>query len=116
MAELNEVGLDTPKILSEVFDGAVLMLLSGKHGGIQELLQEKLGHEIPYVHNLNHQLHLMVVNSMSAETAVVDFFHVFNALYKFCKKPTIVVHYKGVHLKRLLNRDGWDILPMWQSF
>ena len=41
---------------------------------------------------------------MSAETAVVDFFHVCNALYKFCKKPTIAVHYKGLHLQRLLEQ------------
>lgn len=27
-----------------------------------------------------------------------------NALYKFCKKPTVAVHYKGVHLKRLLEQ------------
>ncbi len=72
LVELNEVELDTSKVLSQVFDGAALM--SGKHGGIQKLLQEKLGHEIPYVHCLNHQLHLVVVHTMSAQIAVVDFF------------------------------------------
>ena len=102
MAELNEVGLNTSKIRSQVFDRVALM--SGKHGGGPKLLQEKLGHEIPYVHCLNHQLHLVVVHAMSVETAVVDFFHVCNALYKFCKKPTIAVHYQGVHLKRLLEQ------------
>ena len=78
--------------------------MSGKHCGGPKLLQEKLGREIPDVHCLNHQLHLVVVHAMSAETAVVDFFHVCNALYKFCKKPTIAAHYKGVHLKRLLEQ------------
>ncbi len=76
-----------------------------KHGGVQKLLQEKLGREILYAHSLDHQLHLVVVHAMSAETAVVDFFHVC-ALYKFFKKPTIApdAHYKSVHLKHLLEQ------------
>ncbi|KAL1272019.1 hypothetical protein QQF64_031035 [Cirrhinus molitorella] len=41
---------------------------------------------------------------MSAEAAVMDFFNVCNALYKYCKKPTITVHYKGERLKRLLEQ------------
>ncbi len=39
-----------------------------------------------------------------AEAAVMDFFNVCNALYKYCKKPTIAVHYKGERLKRLLEQ------------
>lgn len=80
--------------------------MSGKHGGVQKLLQQKLGHDIPYVHCLNHQLHLVVVQAMSAETDVVDFFHVCNPLYKFCKKLTVAVNYKGMHLKRL-QKQRW---------
>ena len=34
--------------------------MSGKHGGVQRLLQEREGRETPYVHCLNHQLHLVV--------------------------------------------------------
>jgi len=30
--------------------------MSGKHGGVQRLLQEREGREIPYVHCLKHQL------------------------------------------------------------
>ena len=45
LAELHQVGLDTSKIPSQVYDGAALM--SGKNGGVQKLLQEKLRHEIP---------------------------------------------------------------------
>ncbi|KAL1268635.1 hypothetical protein QQF64_033998 [Cirrhinus molitorella] len=41
---------------------------------------------------------------MSAEAAVMDFFNVCNALYKYCKKPTIAAHYKGERLKRLLEQ------------
>ncbi|KAK0151849.1 hypothetical protein N1851_006773 [Merluccius polli] len=30
--------------------------------------------------------------------------------YKFCKKPTTVVHYKGLHLKRLLEQRWTGLL------
>ncbi|KAI7789318.1 putative homeobox-containing protein 1 [Triplophysa rosa] len=102
LAELNKAGLNPSKILSQVYDGASLM--SGKVGGVQMMLQEKLKKDIPYVHCLNHQLHLVVVHTMSSEGAVKDFFNVCNSLYKYCKKPTIAVHYKGERLKRLLEQ------------
>lgn len=44
---------------------------------------------------------MVVVHAMSA---LVDFFHVCDALYKFCKKPTTAAHCKSVHLKRLLEQ------------
>ncbi|KAJ0066809.1 hypothetical protein NL108_002860, partial [Boleophthalmus pectinirostris] len=102
LSELNKVGLDCSKILSQVYDGASVM--SGRRGGVQQILQERVGREIPYVHCLNHQLHLVVVHVMSAEPAVSDFFEVCNSLYKFCRKPTVALHYKGAHLKRLLEQ------------
>jgi hypothetical protein len=48
LSELNKVGLDCSKILSQVYDGASVM--SGRRGGVQQILQERLGHKIPYVH------------------------------------------------------------------
>lgn len=102
IAELRKAGLNTSKILSQVYDGAALM--SGKKGGVQKLMQDKLGREIPYVHCLNHQLHLVVVHAMSAEQAVEDFFNVCRALYNFSRKPTVALHYKGERLKRLLDQ------------
>ena len=70
-SELDAAGLATSKILSQVYDGAAVM--SGKHGGVQRLLQEREGREIPYVHCLNHQLHLVVAHALSEEQAVQDF-------------------------------------------
>ncbi len=55
--------------------------MSGKVGGVQKLLQEKLNTNISYVHCLNHQLYLVVVHVMSAEAAVMDFFNVCNDKY-----------------------------------
>ncbi len=102
ITELEKNGLSTSKILSQVYDGASLM--SGKNGGVQKILQDKLGRVIPYVHCFNHQLHLVVDHAISTEPAVEDFFNVCNLLYKFIKKPTVAVLYGGQQLKRLLEQ------------
>ncbi|KAJ3582910.1 hypothetical protein NHX12_000116 [Muraenolepis orangiensis] len=98
IAEIRKVGLSTDKILSQVYDGASLM--SGRRGGVQRLLQDELGREIPYVHRFNHQLHLVVVHAMSGERAIEDLFHICKVLYKFTRKPTVAAHYQGNTLKR----------------
>ena len=71
-SKLECTGLKTYKILAQVYDGAPVM--SGNKGGVQRLLQEKEKREIPYIHCFNHQLHLVVVHSISAEKEVSDFF------------------------------------------
>ena len=98
LSELNKVGLDCSKILSQVYDGDSVM--SGRRGGVRQILQEGLGREIPYVHCLNHQLHLVVVYVMSCRI----FFEVCYSLYKFFRKPTVAMHYKERHLERLLEQ------------
>ncbi|XP_070400266.1 zinc finger MYM-type protein 1-like [Nothobranchius furzeri] len=102
ISEIRKAGLTTDKIISQVYDGASLM--SGKLGGVQALLQDELGREIPYVHCFNHQLHLVIVLVMSAERAIEDLVSVCNALYKFTRKPTVAARYKGNTLKRLLEQ------------
>uniref|UniRef100_A0A8C9YYB0 TTF-type domain-containing protein n=1 Tax=Sander lucioperca TaxID=283035 RepID=A0A8C9YYB0_SANLU len=100
--ELTKAGLSPQKIISQVYDGASLM--SGKHGGVQKLLQQKLHRDIPYVHCFNHQLHLVVIHALTTEQAFLDFFTMCNMLYKFCRKPTVSLLYKGQTLKRLLDQ------------
>lgn len=107
ITELRRVGLSTSKILSQVYDGASVM--SGKHGGVQKILQDRLAREIPYVHCFNHQLHLVVINAMSSKGTIKGFFGVCGSLYKVIKKPTVAVHYKGDTLKRLLDGAGLAI-------
>ncbi|XP_063039724.1 uncharacterized protein LOC134434959 [Engraulis encrasicolus] len=102
IGELTKAGLSPHKIISQVYDGASLM--SGKHGGVQKLLQRKLCREIPYVHCFNHQLHLVITHALSGEQLLVDFFNACNMLYKFCRKPTVAILYKGERLKRLLDQ------------
>ncbi|XP_041860486.1 uncharacterized protein LOC121652026 [Melanotaenia boesemani] len=102
IGELINAGLSPENIISQVYDGASLM--SGNHGGVQKLLQEKLDKAIPYVHCYNHQLHLVVTHALAVEKAVMDFFSVCNMLYKFCRRPTVTILYKGETLKRLLDQ------------
>ena len=102
LQELAKVGLSSDKILSQCYDGASVM--SGKHGGVQKLLQDKLGREIPYIHCFNHQLHLVVVHALSEEGDIRNFFAVCGMLYNFFRKPTVAVYYKGNTLKRLLDQ------------
>jgi len=70
-SELDIAGLATSKILSQVYDGAAV--ISGKHGWVQRLPQKREGREIPYVHHMNHQLHIVVVHALSEEQAVQYF-------------------------------------------
>nr|XP_014352815.1 PREDICTED: zinc finger MYM-type protein 6-like [Latimeria chalumnae] len=102
IAEITKAGLSTSKMLSQCYDGASLM--SGRHRGVQKLMQKKLEREIPYIHCFNHQLHLVIVHAMSSKRGVEEFFNVYDSLYKFIRKPTVAVHYKGEKLKRLLEQ------------
>uniref|UniRef100_A0A3B1J476 DUF4371 domain-containing protein n=1 Tax=Astyanax mexicanus TaxID=7994 RepID=A0A3B1J476_ASTMX len=102
LEELSNSGLCTDKILSQCYDGANVM--SGREGGMQKLLQDKLKREVPYIHCFNHQLHLVVVHAMSSENTIEDFFDTCNALYKFLRKPTVSAQYSGEKLKRLLDQ------------
>ena len=102
LSELNKAGVSTDKLLSQCYDGANVMY--GKKGGVQKILQDKVQRVVPYVHCFNHQLHLVVIHSMSAEDALQDFFEVCDMLYRFLKKPTVAVVYKGERLKRLLDQ------------
>lgn len=60
--------------------------MSGKHDGVPKLLQQKLGHNIPSEPSA----------TLGGSTRNVT-------LSKFCKKPTVAVHYKGMLLKHLLE-------------
>ena len=74
LTELKRVALDTAKILSQCYDGASVM--SGKNGGMQRVIQDKLHRQIPYIHCFNHQLHLVIVHALSSEHAIESFFDV----------------------------------------
>lgn len=52
-------------ILSQCYDGASVM--SGVKCGVQKLIQDAIGKQIPYVHCFSHQLHLVVTQGDRAK-------------------------------------------------
>jgi len=76
--------------------------MSGCHGGVQKLLQDRLGKVIPYVHCFNHQLHLVIVHAMGAVPQARNFFLLCEQLYVFFKRHFVSNIYDGQSLKRLL--------------
>jgi hypothetical protein len=93
--------IDPLRIISQCYDGASVM--SGRHGGVQAILQNRLNKTIPYVHCSNHKLHLVVVNAVSQNQSVSDYFDICSKLYCFTRKPNVAAVYKGTTLKRLME-------------
>ena len=58
------LGITTTHILSRCYDGASVK--SECRGGVQAIIQQKLGLEVPYLHCFNHRLHLVAVNCISS--------------------------------------------------
>lgn len=48
LQHLSESGYSADNIMSQCYDGASVM--SGVRGGVQALLQQRLGRHIPYIH------------------------------------------------------------------
>lgn len=60
------------RMLAQCYDGASVM--AGRNGGVQALMQERLGRRIPCIHCFNHQLHLAVSPAISCVHAAASFF------------------------------------------
>ena len=102
LKSLQDCGLETKHIFSQCYDGASVM--AGKYGGVQKLLQEKLEKDIPYIHCLNHQLHLVVIHAIGENDEVRKALNVCKTLYKFLQRPILSQFYEGTSLKRLLEQ------------
>lgn len=98
---LEKCKLDTKYLLSQCYDGASVM--SGRKGGVQALLQNKLGRKIPYVHCYNHRLHLVVMK-VTTNDEIQKFFSQCTTLYNFFKKGNVRNIYEGKNLVRLLEQ------------
>ena len=88
-------------IFSQCHDGASVM--SGIHNGVQAQVSAEVGRPVPYVHCFAHQLHLVVVHSLSS-VDVKEFFSLHQELYKFLQKGRVAEEYKGSTFKRLLDQ------------
>ena len=72
LQHLSDSGYSADEIISQCYDGAAVM--SGIRGGVQALLQKKVGKDTPYIHRYSHQLHLAVVHVMQTEPCAKTFF------------------------------------------
>lgn len=59
-----------------------LSVMSGRDGGMQKLIQNKLNREILYIHCFDYQLHLVIVHAISSEsvTGIHDYMEGLRAL------------------------------------
>lgn len=101
LSHLSDLGYSANNLVSQCYDGASVM--SGVRGGVQALLQSKVGKDIPYVHCYNHQLHLAVVHAMQSEPLAKKFFDWSGAMNTFCHRHYVVHRYDTPTLKRLLE-------------
>uniref|UniRef100_A0A1A8SKG2 HAT C-terminal dimerisation domain-containing protein n=1 Tax=Nothobranchius rachovii TaxID=451742 RepID=A0A1A8SKG2_9TELE len=101
LEHLSDSGYSTAEIISQCYDGASVMI--GLRGGVQALLQKKVGKDIPYIHCYNHQLHLAVVHAMQAEPCAKTFFALSGSLHSFFHRHYVSQNYDVPSLKRLLE-------------
>ena len=76
--------------------------MSGEHGGVQKILQNRLNKTIPYVHCKNHRLHLVVVDLVSGIDSLSVFFERLGVLYNFFSQFKVDKVYDGTSLKRVI--------------
>ncbi|KAK6167026.1 hypothetical protein SNE40_021137 [Patella caerulea] len=98
---LRDTGINIGHIISQCYDGATVM--SGNKGGVQRLLQNEFGREIPYVHCFNHRLHLVVVAVVSRIDAIKQYFDQVGLIYTFFQKIKAAEIYEGTSIKRVLD-------------
>ena len=106
--ELESLGLNVNRIISQCYDGANVM--SGTRASVQTLLQENLKEHIPYIHCFNHRLHLVVIHALEHEDAVRQFFELLATLYNFTRRPVIAQMYEGENLSVCLISVGQGII------
>ncbi len=74
---LSDSGYRADQIVPQCYDGASVM--SGIQGGVQALLQRKIGKNIPHIHCYDHQLHFagraMCKNIFTLSGSLHAFFH-----------------------------------------
>jgi hypothetical protein len=76
-------------------------------GGLQQLVKEYCGCDIPYIHCLNHRLALVVKDTLSTILELGDFFQLIQDFYTFFQIPQIDQLHQGLTLKTLIT-TGWD--------
>ncbi|KAJ6639284.1 Zinc finger protein [Pseudolycoriella hygida] len=100
LSKISNAGLDSHKILSQCYDGA--KVISGNNGGIRRIIQNKIKRLIPYVHCINHRLHLVVIASINGVYLAKSFFENVKLIYSFFRRTKVQAAYNG---KSILNQS-----------
>jgi hypothetical protein len=98
---LRDLSVNTDKIIAQTYDGASVM--SGNNAGVNVLLSNELGRSIPYIHCINHQLHLAIIGTLAANKDVRSYLDLCEELYKFFRRGEVARDYEGTTLKRLME-------------
>ena len=77
--------------------------MRGDKGGVQRLIPNELGREIPYVHCFNHRLHLVVVNVVTRINAIKQNFDHVSLIYSFFQKMKTAEIDECSSIKRVLD-------------
>jgi hypothetical protein len=70
---------------------------------VNVLLSNELGRVIPYIHCVNHQLHLAVIGTLAAHKDIRSYLDACEELYKFFRRTEVSRAYEGNTLKRLME-------------
>lgn len=100
LGTMDKFGLDKTKLISQCYDGAAVM--SGKKGGVQKIIADKLERRIPFIHCFNHRLHLVIIDAVSSIQIVKEFFDYIRAIHNFFSLFHVKKEYEGTSISRLL--------------
>lgn len=100
--QIKEHNIDHTKIISQCYDGAFVM--SGHKCGVQTLIQNHFNQVIPYVHCINHRLHLVVVEVVTKNDTCRQFFDQVKLFHDFFKRHEIRKMYEGSRIPLLIEQ------------
>lgn len=83
---LAKLGIDMKRVRGQGYDGASVM--SGIRGGVQKLIKNVVGENIPvpYVHCSSHNLNLVINDAVESNTQAAGFFNTIQKVYKYFSK------------------------------
>ena len=82
-------------------------MVPGCSGGVQAIIQQKLGLVIPYLPCFNHCLYLVVVDCIPFVAGPTKYFDHSKTLNKFLRQPKGPAFYSEIYLHRLM-KHSWS--------
>lgn len=101
LSKLKEYDVDDKKMIAQCYDGASVM--SGEHAGIQQIIQQRLKRKTPYIHCVNHRLHLKIVAAIDNVQGSSLFFGQVKMLYNFFSRFKIKQVYEGTNIAKVIE-------------